>query len=91
MGTGEDGLGRPVLHDPAQVENCDAVGEVAHHAEVVRDEHVAHTLAALQVGEEIKDRRLHRDVEGRSRLVADKDTGRAGESAGDGDALLEAA
>ena len=63
MGTGEDRPGRPVLHHPAQIEHGDAVGEIAHHSEVVRDEDIAHALAALQVGEEIEDGRLHRDVE----------------------------
>ena len=36
----EDDLGRAELHQPAQVEHGDPVGEVAHDAEVVRDEEV---------------------------------------------------
>ena len=35
MGPVEHGLGRAELHDPAQVEHGDAVGDVAHDAEVV--------------------------------------------------------
>ena len=80
----------PELHDPAEVHHGDPVAEVAHDAEVVRDEQVARAVAGLEVGEHVEDRRLHRDVEGARRLVADDDARVAGEGAGDGDALLEA-
>ncbi len=46
---------------------------------------------ALDVGEELGDRGLDRDVERRDRLVGDDDGGAAGEGAGDADALLLAA
>ena len=42
---GEDGLGGAELHQPAEVEHGDAVGQVAHDAEVVRDEEVRDALA----------------------------------------------
>ena len=45
----------------------------------------------LEIGEEVEDRGLHRDVERRGRLVADDDARVAGERARDRDALLEAA
>ena len=45
----------------------------------------------LQVGEQVEDRRLHRDVERGRRLVADDDPRLAGERARDRHALLEAA
>ena len=38
---GEDGLRVADLHEPAEVEHRDAVGDVAHDAEVVGDEEVA--------------------------------------------------
>ena len=88
---GEDGLGGAELHDPAQVEHRDAVGQVAHDAEVVRDEEVGDALARLQLDQQVQDRGLHRDVERRGRLVADDHLGVAGEGAGDRDPLLEAA
>ena len=89
MRSGKDRLGRAVLHDAAQVEHGDAIGQVAHHSEVVRDEDVGHPLTALQVGEEIEDGCLHRDVEGRGGLVADEHAWRPGERPCDGDSLLE--
>ena len=45
----------------------------------------------LQLDEQVEDRRLHRDVERRGRLVADDELRVARERAGDRDALLEAA
>ena len=48
-------------------------------------------LLGLQLDEQVEDRRLHRDVEGRGRLVADDELRVAGERAGDRDALLETA
>ena len=88
---GEHDLGRPELHQPAEVEDRDPVGEVAHDAEVVRDEEVRDALVALELDEQVEDRRLHRDVERRGRLVADDDPRLAGERARDRDPLLEAA
>ncbi len=45
----------------------------------------------LQLGEQVEDAGLHRDVERRGGLVADHERRLAGEGAGDGDALLLAA
>ena len=44
-GAVEHDLGRPELHQPAEVEHGDAVGEVADDAEVVRDEEVRDVAA----------------------------------------------
>ena len=44
-------------------------------AEIVRDEQQRQAEAALQVGEQVEDLRLHRDVERRDRLVADDEPG----------------
>ena len=87
----EDLVGRPDLHDLAEVEHDDPVRQIADDAEVVADEQVRDLLAALQVGQQVEDRRLNRDVERRGRLVADDDSRVAGERPGDRDALLEAA
>ena len=48
-------------------------------------------LRALDVDQELGDRRLHRDVERGDRLVGDHHLRGAGEGAGDADALLLAA
>ncbi len=66
----EHGLGGAELHQPTEVENRNPVREVAHHPEVVADEHVARAVRLLQVDEEIQDRGLNRHVERRRRLVA---------------------
>ena len=79
------------LHHAAEVEDGDPVGQVADDAEVVRDEEVGDALLALEVDEQVQDRRLHRHVEGRRGLVAHDDPRVAGERARDGDALLQAA
>ena len=86
----EHDLGGTELHQPAQVHDRDAVGDVAHDAEVVRDEQVGDPFLHLQLDEQVEDRGLHGHVERRGRLVADDEARIAGERAGDRDALLEA-
>ena len=89
--TVEDLVGRADLLDPPEVHHDDAVGEVAHDAEVVADEQVARRLRRLQVGQQVEDRRLHRHVERARRLVAHDDARVAGERPGDRHALLQPA
>src|SRR5262249_27613765 len=45
---------RAELHQSAEVEDGDAVGEVAHNAEVVTDEDVARLVRALEVDEQVE-------------------------------------
>ena len=82
---------RPDLDELGEVHDADAVGDVAHHRQVVADEHVGRLLLGLQLHQQVEDARLHGDVERRGRLVADHQVRVAGEGAGDGDALLLAA
>ena len=84
-------VGLADLHDAAEVHHRDAIGEVAHHTEVVADEHVTGALLDLQLGQQVEDGGLHRHVERAGRLVAHDDARVAGERAGDGDPLLQAA
>ena len=91
VGPVEHVVGGPHLLDAPEVHHRDAVGEVAHHAHVVGDEDVAGLLLGLQVGQQVEDRRLHRDIERAGRLVAHHDARIAGEGAGDGDTLLQPA
>ena len=88
---GVHGLGGPDLHEPAQVQHRDPVGEVADDTEVVGDEDVRDALRDLHVGQQVEDRGLHGDVEGRGRLVAHDDSRVAGEGSRDRDPLLETA
>ena len=86
-----DGLGEAELHQPAEVEDGDPVGDVAHDAEVVGDEEVRDLLLRLELDEQVEDRRLDGDVERRGRLVADDELRVAGERPRDREALLEPA
>ncbi len=65
--------------------------DVPHDAEIVRDEEIGEAQLRLQVGEEVEDLRLDRDVERRDRLVGDDELRREHERAGDRDALALAA
>ena len=89
MRAGKNRLRRSHFHDLAKIEHGDAVGQIAHHAEIMRDEDVADLFRGLQFDQKIEDRRLHRDVERRGRFVADNDPRIAGKGPGNGDALLE--
>lgn len=51
------------LHDPTLVEHGDPIGDVAHHAQVVGDEHVGHPGSVLEVDEEVQDGGLDTYVE----------------------------
>ena len=75
----------PVVHDRH------AVGDVFDDGEVVRDEQHRQAELRLQILQEIEDLRLHGDVEGRHRLVANDKLGTQDQRAGDADALELAA
>src|SRR5262245_17768578 len=75
------------FRDPAEIHHRDAVGAVAHHREVVRDEQVRELKPFLQVLEQVDDLALDRDVERRHRLVADDEARLERERARDADAL----
>ncbi len=76
----------------AQVHHRDAVGDVAHHRQVVGDEDVGETrIALLQFLQQVDHLRLDRDIQRRDRLVQDQQVGVAGQGAGDADALALAA
>ena len=63
------GVGGADLHDAAEVDHHDPVGDVAHDREVVRDEEERDAGLRPQVVQEIQDLCLDRDVERRDRLV----------------------
>ncbi len=79
------------LDDAAEIHHADAVGHVPDDGEVVADEEIGEAELVLQVAHQIEDLRLHRDVERRSRLVADDELGLGGERARDRDPLPLAA
>ena len=83
-------LGRADLHQPAEVQDGDPVGQVADDAEIVRDEEVRRAFVDLEIGEQVENRRLDGHVERAGRLVAHDEARAAGERARDRDTLLEA-
>ena len=66
-----DALGRPDLDDLAEVHHRDPVGDLAHHRQVVGDEHVGQPELVLEVLHQVDDLRAHRDVERGDGLVGD--------------------
>ena len=83
--------GRSQLHELARVEHADAIGELGHRGEIVRDEHDGGPDLAVQRPHELQDMRLHDDVEGGGRLVHQEHVRLAAERHGDHDPLLHAA
>jgi len=75
LGVVHDLFGRAFLDDLAEIENVDAIGDLAHHGEIMGDEEVGEAELGLQALEEVEDLRLDRDIEGRDRLVADQNLG----------------
>ncbi|MCY1506847.1 hypothetical protein D9M68_411040 [compost metagenome] len=87
----EDARLGALLHRVAQVHHEHVVRDVAHHAQVVRDEEVGEAQLGLQIGQQVQHLRLDRHVERRHRLVGHQQARRQHERARDGDALALAA
>src|SRR6266700_3297509 len=79
------------LDDAAEMHYRNAVGNVLHHREIVRNEFVGQPEPPLQVAQEIEHLRTDRDIERRNRLVTDDELGLDCERARNGDALALAA
>src|SRR5262245_63148047 len=70
-----------------EVHHGDAIGDVLHHREVVRDEEVRETALALEILEQIDHLRLYGPVERRNGLVAHDEAWLHGQRARDAHAL----
>ena len=79
------------LDDAAEIHHGDALAEMPHHRQIVRDEQIGEAEALAQILEQIDDLRLDRDVERGHRLVADDEFRIERERARDPDALALAA
>ncbi len=84
-------LGPAFLDDLARVHDVDAVGHVAHHAQIVGDEQHRHAALLLQLLEQLQDLRLDGDIERGGGLVGDQQVGLVGERHGDHHPLTLAA
>ena len=91
IGRWVDGIGRPDLHDLAQIHHGHVVGEEAHHAQVVGDEDQRGIELLLHLQQQVEDGCLHRDIQRADRLVAEHQVRVAGQGAGDTHPLFLAA
>ena len=91
LGVADHLIGRAVLHDPTQIHNGDAVGDVLYHREVMGDEQIGQALLLLQLLQKVDDLRLDGNVQSGNTLVADHKLGVDSQGAGNADALALAA
>ena len=87
----EQRLGRRLSTMRPRYITAHPVADVLHHGEVVGDEQDRDAQLPLQLGEQVEDLRLHRDVEGRDGLVGDDQLGVEGERGRDAHPLALAA
>ena len=83
----EEGSLLALFHGVAQVHHHHIVGDVAHHAQVVRDEQIGQAKVLLQIGQQVEHLRLNRDIQRGDRLVGHDQRGLEHQRAGNGDAL----
>jgi hypothetical protein len=62
-GGAEDLVASAGLHDAAEVHHRDPVAKILNDRQVVRDEQAREPELAVQVGEQVEHRGLHRDIE----------------------------
>src|SRR5438034_10878753 len=53
----------------SQIHHCNAVSDVAHHAQVMRNEEVGQVKLLLQPLQQIKHLRSYRDIQGGDRFI----------------------
>ena len=78
------------LDDAPAVHDRDAPRDFGHDAEIVRHQNGRRARRRLAPGQQRQHLRLHRDVEGRGRLVGDDQLRLAGHRHGDDGALAHA-
>jgi hypothetical protein len=87
----DDVVGGTDFHDPAEIHHGDPVAEVLHDRDVVRDQHQREAELLLEVGQEVENLRLDRDIERTDGFVRDDQARIADQRARDADALALAA
>ena len=75
------------LDDLAEIHHGHPIRDVAHHRQVMGDDHIRQVEFFLQVLQQIEDLRLNRDVQGRDRLVGNDEPGAQRKSSGNADPL----
>ncbi|ALP41937.1 putative peptide transport system ATP-binding protein [Aeromonas schubertii] len=87
----QDRLGRGHLHQLAGVHDADAIAKLDHEREIVSDEEDREVELLFERIDLLQDLPLHHHVQGRGRLVHDKQLGVEDERDGDHQALAHAA
>src|SRR6202011_3647056 len=67
--------GGRMLDDPPTIDDVDAAGELAHHAEIVRNEEDGGAKTSNQIIHQVERARLNRDVETAAGFVGDQEVG----------------
>jgi hypothetical protein len=78
----EQRRGRAVIDDAAPMHHGQSVADLRRNPQIVGDEQHRQAEALADLGEQPKDLRLNRDVEGRDRLVCDQHLGLGSDVAG---------
>ena len=79
------------LDNAAEIHDRNAIGDVAHDREIVRNEQIGELQLPLEILQQVDDLRLNRDVERRHRFVAHHEAGPQGKGPRDTDPLPLAA
>ena len=79
------------LDNLAKIQNADLLGKIAHQGQVMRDEQEGQVQGAAKVGQQVHHTSLHRDVQGRGRLVQHQQSWGHGQGACNGHPLFLAA
>ena len=90
-GAVEDVCDRRAFDDPAAVHHHDPVGELRDDAEVMGNQDERHALLRPNLGDELEDLGLDRNVERRGGFVGDENVGLPRQGHGDHDPLVHAA
>src|SRR5438132_5871233 len=90
-GGAHDFPGRSHFDDPAQIHHRHPMADMLDDGEVVGDKEIRKAMALLEVLKQIDNLRLHRNVEGANRLVANNELWANTKGAGDADPLALAA
>ena len=88
---GKEACGLSDLDDTAEIHHRDPARDVAHDAEIVRDEQIGQPELGLEVLQEVENLRLDRNIQRRDRFVADDEARVERQRPGDAHALSLAA
>ena len=89
--SGEELGNRRFFHDFAGIEHDNALAELGHHAQIVRDIQHARAPPGYQFAQQVQNHRFGSHIQACGGLVQDEQIGVAHQRHGDGDSLLHAA